>query len=309
MARSCPLLTAPCHCHNLQIAAPCYRLLVTDFWLPRKQPTKMLELSTKRTGDQAPTGGQQSRRLLLALAILLAALAAILVKDRQFWFGADSTIEADVPETTTAQPTSQAASKTSKSPVKAAKKQAQTAHVATMTQPEAKPVEAPAVAVNRTVIPSLDVEVVAGDTHKKLHPKSNTTKLEIADSSVVSAEPVQSAPATNAAEREPIAEAQAQANYPMLAQHMNVQGSVILQALIGSDGVVQNLHIVSGPAILATAAEQAVREWRFKPILQNGQAVESKATITVNFTIKVADSAAKTTIAESRASDALIITR
>ena len=83
------------------------------------------------------------------------------------------------------------------------------------------------------------------------------------------------------------------ASYPLLAQHMNVQGSVVLQALIGADGVIQNLHVLSGPAILASAAEQAVREWRFKPIVQNGQAVESKAKITVNFTIKVADSSGR----------------
>jgi hypothetical protein len=66
---------------------------------------------------------------------------------------------------------------------------------------------------------------------------------------------------------------------------------------------------VSGPAILASAAQQAVREWRFKPVLQNGQAVETKARITVNFSIKIADGTANTTLAESRASDHLIITR
>jgi protein TonB len=66
-----------------------------------------------------------------------------------------------------------------------------------------------------------------------------------------------------------------------------------LQAVISADGVIQNLHVLSGPAILAAAAQQAVREWRFKPLLQNGQPVESKAKITVNFTIKVADSSSK----------------
>ena len=73
--------------------------------------------------------------------------------------------------------------------------------------------------------------------------------------------------------------------------------------------MVENLRVLSGPAILASAAQQAVREWRFKPIVQNGQAVESKATITVNFTIKIADNSAKTTLAESRAAESLIITR
>ncbi len=81
---------------------------------------------------------------------------------------------------------------------------------------------------------------------------------------------------------------------------MNVQGSVVLQAVIGTDGVIQNLHVLSGPAILASAAQQAVREWRFKPIVQNGQPVETKAKITVNFTIKVADGSGNTTLAESR---------
>ena len=53
------------------------------------------------------------------------------------------------------------------------------------------------------------------------------------------------------------------------------------------------------PPILAAAAQQAVREWRFKPVVQNGQAVETKAKITVNFNIKVAGNS-ETTIAESR---------
>jgi periplasmic protein TonB len=68
---------------------------------------------------------------------------------------------------------------------------------------------------------------------------------------------------------------------------------VVLQALIGADGVIEDLRVMSGPAILVSAAQQAVREWRFKPYLQNGQPVETKAKITVNFTIKVSDNMAK----------------
>jgi protein TonB len=66
---------------------------------------------------------------------------------------------------------------------------------------------------------------------------------------------------------------------------MKVQGSVILDAFIGRDGSIQALKIVSGPTILANAAMEAVRQWRFKPYLQAGQAVETEARITVNFTI------------------------
>jgi protein TonB len=71
----------------------------------------------------------------------------------------------------------------------------------------------------------------------------------------------------------------------MLAREMKVQGAVILQALIGTDGGIQDLRVLSGPAILATAAQEAVRQWRFKPYLQNGVPVETEAKITVNFTI------------------------
>jgi TonB family protein len=168
------------------------------------------------------------------------------------------------------------------------------------------------VATNRTVLPPLEIEVVAGDQHRTIHPGTNAAKVEITHSAAAATQPnANLAPATNASEHEkmPVDGAEGQASYPLLAQHMNVQGSVVLQAVIGADGVVQNLHVVSGPAILASAAQQAVREWRFKPVLQNGQAVETKAKITVNFTIKIADGAANTTLAESRASDNLIITR
>jgi protein TonB len=73
--------------------------------------------------------------------------------------------------------------------------------------------------------------------------------------------------------------------YPLLARQMKVQGSVILQALIGRDGLIQGLHLVSGPPILASAAEEAVKQWHFKPHYQGADAVETQARITVNFTI------------------------
>ena len=74
-------------------------------------------------------------------------------------------------------------------------------------------------------------------------------------------------------------------NYPMLAKQMKVQGSVVLQALIGKDGNIQDLQVLSGPAILSAAAREAVKQWRFKPYLEAGQPVETEARITVNFTI------------------------
>jgi len=67
-----------------------------------------------------------------------------------------------------------------------------------------------------------------------------------------------------------------------------------LQAVVGTDGVISDLRVLSGPAILTAAAQQAVRQWRFKPYLQNGQAVETKARITVNFSIQISNNPAKT---------------
>jgi periplasmic protein TonB len=73
--------------------------------------------------------------------------------------------------------------------------------------------------------------------------------------------------------------------YPLLARQMKVQGSVVLRALISKEGTIQDLHVVSGPAILASAAQDAVRQWRFKPHYLGSEAVETQADITVNFTI------------------------
>ncbi len=266
----------------------------------------MLELKTRPMvgNSQARASAQnpQRRRLLLALVLLVVALVAIILKDQDFWFGSDqSLLESDGTDTAVASKTVatpapvQPKSNTAKARIPAAKTSAAPA-----------PVEAPT--VTRTVLPPLDVEVIAGDAHSRIHPGTNAAKVEIPRSAM---EQSTLAAATNAAEHErmSIEATRASATYPALAQHMNVQGSVVLQAVIGTDGVIQNLRVLSGPAILSSAAQQAVREWRFKPVLQDGQPVETKARITVNFTIKVADGAANTTLADSRGSDDLIITR
>jgi protein TonB len=76
-----------------------------------------------------------------------------------------------------------------------------------------------------------------------------------------------------------------QPTYPILARQMKVQGAVVLQALIGKEGGIQDLQVLSGPAILSVAAREAVKQWRFKPYYEAGQPVETQARITVNFTI------------------------
>jgi protein TonB len=71
--------------------------------------------------------------------------------------------------------------------------------------------------------------------------------------------------------------------YPQIAKLANVQGTVVLHAIIGRDGSIQSLQVVSGPALLRQAAETAVWQWRYKPTLLNGQAVEVETAINVNF--------------------------
>jgi len=58
---------------------------------------------------------------------------------------------------------------------------------------------------------------------------------------------------------------------------------VQLEATISKDGNVTNLKVVSGHPILARAAVEAVKQWKYKPYLLNGSAVEIDTQIAVNF--------------------------
>lgn len=71
--------------------------------------------------------------------------------------------------------------------------------------------------------------------------------------------------------------------YPPLAKQAHVQGSVILRAVIGKDGKVENVQPESGSPLLASAAVNAVKEWRYKPYVLDGNPVEVETTVTVNF--------------------------
>jgi len=73
--------------------------------------------------------------------------------------------------------------------------------------------------------------------------------------------------------------------YPPLARQARIQGVVVLEALIGKDGSIQNLHVVSGHPMLTNAALEAVKEWKYKPYYLNGEPVEVETTINVNFTL------------------------
>jgi protein TonB len=68
-----------------------------------------------------------------------------------------------------------------------------------------------------------------------------------------------------------------------LARNARVQGQVLLTAIISKDGSIQDLRVLSGHPLLVQAALDAVRQWRYKPYLLNGEPVEVETTVTVNF--------------------------
>jgi protein TonB len=71
--------------------------------------------------------------------------------------------------------------------------------------------------------------------------------------------------------------------YPKDAKKAGIQGTVRFQAILGHDGRVQSLQLVSGPPLLVDAARDAVQQWVYRPTLLNGQPVEVVTTIDVNF--------------------------
>ncbi len=74
-----------------------------------------------------------------------------------------------------------------------------------------------------------------------------------------------------------------QPDYPALAKVARVQGTVRLEAVIGTDGRIQDLQVISGHPMLVKAALEAVAEWRYQPTMLNGEPVEVQTEIVVNF--------------------------
>jgi len=76
-----------------------------------------------------------------------------------------------------------------------------------------------------------------------------------------------------------------QPTYPPLAKTARIQGSVILNALISKAGNIENLRVMSGHPMLVQSALDAVKQWKYRPYILNGEPVEVETTITVNFNL------------------------
>ena len=71
--------------------------------------------------------------------------------------------------------------------------------------------------------------------------------------------------------------------YPAMAKTARVQGQVVLQAIISREGTIENLRVISGHPMLIQSAIEAVKQWRYKPYLLNGEPVEVETEILVDF--------------------------
>ena len=74
--------------------------------------------------------------------------------------------------------------------------------------------------------------------------------------------------------------------YPQIAMTAQVEGSVVLDAVISKKGTVQNVHAVSGPLMLRDAAIDAIRAARFQPYKLNEDPIEVQTTFTVAFELR-----------------------
>jgi len=96
-----------------------------------------------------------------------------------------------------------------------------------------------------------------------------------------------------------LAISQPQPIYPADAKAARVQGVVVLHAIISKDGTIANLQVISGPPPLLVSSIDAVRQWKYKPYLLNGEPTEVETTININYTFgESSDSPAQSATAE-----------
>lgn len=273
-----------CHCAELESEATYEHSL----------PFKVLNVNaTYQIGDKnamrAAAGdkpkvrvseNEQSRRMLVALGLLMIAIAVVAFRDREFLFEAASGQRTKAPNAVAAVPSARRVATEGVSVPSI-----ETPKPVVIEQKDTTPAVAAPVTKKNLTQPSKPLSV----------PQASPAPKHSAAAKTNSAAEV----TTQASQRAKIAGVTVQGQpeatlYPRLDQRTKVEGSVELQALVGTDGTIQELHVVRGPTVLGSAAREAVLQWKFKPYTQNGVPVETYARITVNFTIRVIDGSPKT---------------
>jgi protein TonB len=74
--------------------------------------------------------------------------------------------------------------------------------------------------------------------------------------------------------------------YPAIARATRTEGTVVLEATISKAGAIENLRAVSGPPLLRQAAVDAVKTWRYRPYLLDGQPIDVETTVNVIFSLQ-----------------------
>jgi protein TonB len=73
--------------------------------------------------------------------------------------------------------------------------------------------------------------------------------------------------------------------YPMIAKQIRLQGTVVLRAIVGADGTIEQIQVISGHPILVQAAREAVNQWKYQPYFLNGLAIPVETEVTVKFVL------------------------
>jgi protein TonB len=247
----------------------------------------MLNYKSQRpqTNYAARASGRGQKRggpVVFILLLLLLAGAAFLFRGRLSWFAHVLTLE---PATVTQNP----------SEVEKPQPPVPQPKLKPRKLAEAEPPSSPNPATNEPVArPVISVEVMyPGGQRRTIYPHGATFNLDLgakprtppptqpaaADTSAAHAAEHVSAdsPEVVYSPSEPV--------YPRLAEQMKVEGSVKLQVNIDKNGNIVGIQVLSGPPILAAAAQEAVRQWRFRPRYKNGAPIDTEAHVVVNFTI------------------------
>jgi len=214
-------------------------------------------------GLEAHSSPNRGRQMLFVLVLFITVLILLAVKYRTSWF---DSLSSEGPATQTSSDATQergreiAPAKSRKSGIKQ--------HTVSVPEAEAEAETASPSSLEAAVLPPLQADVTySNGRHQTLVARDSAVRLsfspQTAEALVRPVDPV----------------------YPLLAQQTNVQGSVVLSARVGKDGSVESVQVVSGPEILANAAVEAIKQWRFKPRNEAGQSVPAETRITVNFNI------------------------
>lgn len=246
------------------------------------------QLHVNLAGLEAGSNRNRGRGFLTLALLVLVALVLVAVTYRQFWLESPSFQGAT--DQTTSEKVNEARHNVNSS---ALRKRSRGGKRHTPSASEAPTAMAESSVSDIAWAPFRVDVMYPGGRHEILVARDSAFRLDLEPDlgkSVAASSADAEGVIVNAAERDSIPSMEpvgrpAKPIYPLLAQRMKVEGSVVLQARIGKDGSVQSVQVVSGPDILARAAMEAVSQWRFKPSYKAGRPVPADTRVTVNFTI------------------------